>query len=83
MGNTPDQNETSGATVDASAHDPLHGGFPAGSAGRFLFYVGIAFSVFQVATAAHLVDFPSQIIRAVHVGFLGLMGFPLLALVKY
>lgn len=47
--------------------------------GRVLFASAVAFSVFQIATAAHVVDLPSQITRAVHVGFLMLLAFPLSA----
>jgi TRAP-type uncharacterized transport system fused permease subunit len=62
-------------------HEPLAGGFPPGTEGRLLFWLAIAFSAFQVATAAHLLDLPSQIVRAVHVGFLLALAFPLLAAV--
>ena len=75
------QNSAAG-TDDNSMHDPLGSGFPGGREGRLLFYIAIAFSVFQIATAAHLIDLPSQITRAFHVGFLALLGFPLLALMK-
>ncbi len=64
----------------ADLHDPLAASFPPGGEGRLLFWVAVAFSAFQIATAAHLVDMPSQVVRAIHVGFLGLLGFPLLAL---
>lgn len=63
-------------------HDPLSGGFPVGVEGRALFWIAVVFSVFQILTAAHLVDFPSQVTRAFHVGFLMLLGFPLLAAMK-
>ncbi|QYK43251.1 MAG: TRAP transporter permease [Paracoccaceae bacterium] len=66
----------------ANMHDPLAGGFPPGSVGRVLFWIAVAFSAFQIATAAHLVDFASQIARAFHVGFLMLLGFPLLAIAR-
>ena len=68
--------------ADLGVHDPLADSFPRSPEGRLLFWIAVAFSVFQVATAAHLVDFTSQIVRAVHVGFLGLLGFPLLALLR-
>ena len=42
----------------------------------------MVFSLFQIATAAHLLDMSSQIVRAFHVGFLTLLGFPLLAALK-
>lgn len=71
------------AVVEAhNPHDPLAAGFPPGWEGRALFWIAIAFSVFQILTAAHLVDFASQITRAIHVGFLLLLGFPLLALMR-
>ncbi len=60
-------------------HEPLAGGFPAGAEGRMLFWLAIAFSAFQIATAAHVIDLPSQIVRAVHVGFLLSLVFPLMA----
>jgi len=63
-------------------HEPLAGGFPVGSEGRALFGLALAFSAFQIATAAHLLDLPSQIVRAVHVGFLLALVFPLLAAVS-
>ena len=63
-------------------HDPLAAGFPSGWEGRALFWIAVAFSTFQIVTAAHLVDFSSQVTRAVHVGFLMLLGFPLLALMR-
>ncbi|MGR3270922.1 TRAP transporter permease [Thalassococcus profundi] len=53
--------------------------FPAGAVGRVLFWIAVIFSIFQIATAAHLVDLPSQITRAVHVGFLIALTFPLIA----
>lgn len=67
---------------DLGLHDPLAESFPASPEGRALFWIAVAFSVFQISTAAHLIDLPSQIVRAVHVGFLMLLGFPLLALVR-
>ncbi len=67
---------------DLGLHDPLAESFPATPEGRALFWIAVAFSVFQIATAAHLVDLSSQIVRAVHVGFLTLLGFPLLAALK-
>ncbi|MFN7166989.1 MAG: TRAP transporter permease [Pannonibacter sp.] len=54
-------------------------GFPSTREGRLLFWIALTFSVFQIATAAHVIDLPSQIVRAVHVGFLGLLAFPLVA----
>ena len=68
--------------ADLGVHDPLADSFPRSPEGRLLFWIAVAFSVFQVATAAHLIDLTSQVVRAVHVGFLGLLGFPLLALLR-
>ena len=71
------------APVDAGVlNDPLHHGFPPGVAGRLLFWIAVAFSLFQIATAAHLIDMPSQVVRALHVGFLMLLVFPLVALAR-
>ena len=67
---------------DLGLHDPLVQSFPASREGRALFWIAVAFSAFQIATAAHLIDFASQIVRAFHVGFLALLGFPLLALAR-
>lgn len=60
-------------------HDPLEAGFPPTAEGRVLFWIAVTFSLFQIATAAHLLDMPSQIQRVVHVGFLVGLGLPLLA----
>ena len=74
--------EVPGGPQVANPHDPLLAGFPMSFEGRLLFWIAVAFSVFQVLTAAHLVDFASQVTRAFHVGFLMLLGFPLLALIR-
>jgi TRAP transporter 4TM/12TM fusion protein len=68
--------------ADLALHDPLAGGFPGGIEGRILFWLAVAFSAFQVLTAAHLIDFPSQVVRAIHVGFLGVLAFPLVFAAK-
>ena len=67
---------------EPDGHDPLGAGFPPGGWGRVLFWLAVAFSTFQIALAAHLIDMPSQIARAVHVGFLMALGFPMLAYAK-
>lgn len=67
------------APPETDGHDPLGAGFPPGVWGRALFWLAVVFSSFQIALAAHLIDMPSQIARAVHVGFLMALGFPLLA----
>ncbi len=82
-GGQPPSGDADGAPPDTEAllkaHDPLAAAFPVGLTGRLLYWLAIAFSVFQVATAAHVIDMPSQVVRAVHVGFLMALAFPLLA----
>ncbi|UCI20139.1 TRAP transporter permease [Mesorhizobium sp. B2-1-8] len=60
-------------------HDPTGRGFADTLEGRLLFWIAVAFSLFQIATAAHVLTVPSQVLRAVHVGFLMLLAFPLVA----
>ncbi|MDO5630264.1 MAG: TRAP transporter permease [Paracoccus sp. (in: a-proteobacteria)] len=64
---------------DLGIHDPLADSFPATTQGKVLFWLAVAFSLFQIGSAAHLFDLPSQILRAVHVGFLTALTFPLMA----
>jgi TRAP transporter 4TM/12TM fusion protein len=78
----PDHHDLPKEAPDLGLHDPLAESFPHSAEGRLLFWIAVAFSAFQIATAAHLIDLPSQVVRAVHVGFLGLLGFPLLALAR-
>uniref|UniRef100_Q11AZ0 TRAP transporter, 4TM/12TM fusion protein n=1 Tax=Chelativorans sp. (strain BNC1) TaxID=266779 RepID=Q11AZ0_CHESB len=59
--------------------DPTHGDFKRTIEGRLLMWIAVAFSVFQIGTAAHLINLPSQIVRAFHVGFLLLLVFPVVA----
>lgn len=42
-------------------------------------WIAVVFSLYQIATAAHLITLPSQVVRAFHVGFLMLLVFPLAA----
>jgi TRAP transporter 4TM/12TM fusion protein len=53
-------------------------GWGEGLPGKVAFGIAIAFSCFQLYTAAYG-NLPSQVIRAMHVGFLLLLGFVLLA----
>ena len=69
-------------TDKAMGHDPLASGFPPGTEGRVLFWIAVIFSTVQIAIAAHVIDMASQIARALHVAFLMLLGFPLLALAR-
>ncbi|BCH32762.1 C4-dicarboxylate ABC transporter [Mesorhizobium sp. L-8-10] len=77
LDNTKDQNQSAGAALHG--HDALTQAFPKTWDGRILFAIALAFSIFQIATAAHLVDLPSQLVRVVHVGFVTVLVFPLLA----
>jgi TRAP transporter 4TM/12TM fusion protein len=72
--------ETGRAEELAELHDPLASSFPPSLTGRFLFWLAVAFSLYQISIAAHVIDLPSQVMRAVHVGFLLALGYPLLAL---
>ena len=61
-----------------SAVEGLPSGFGAGRMGAVAFWIAVAFSAFQIWTAAYG-TLPSQVVRAMHVGFLLLMGFGLIA----
>ena len=74
---TPTDEAPQGAP--ATIHDPLAETFPATLEGKVLFGIAIVFSTFQLLTAAGLLGLPSQVVRSVHVGFLTLLVFPLLA----
>lgn len=69
----------SGTAADATVDDTVHGSFPHTREGRVLFWIAVAFSVYQIASAAHIINLPSQVVRAYHVGFLMLLAFPLVA----
>lgn len=76
------QSETAIGTLSAETtefHNRFGDDFSRSGEGRLLFLIAIVFSLFQITTAAHLIDLPSQIVRAVHVGFLLLLTFPLVA----
>ncbi|MCQ0969972.1 TRAP transporter permease [Paracoccus sp. TK19116] len=68
---------------DLGLHDPLTESFPPGFEGRALFWIAVAFSLYQIAIAAHIVTLSSQIQRALHLGFLMLLCFPLLAALRH
>ncbi|MEI9422515.1 TRAP transporter permease [Mesorhizobium sp. Cs1299R1N1] len=53
-------------------------GFGDGIAGKGAFAIAVAFSAFQIYIAAYG-SLPSQVVRAMHVGFLLLLGFALIA----
>ncbi|MEO5755904.1 MAG: TRAP transporter fused permease subunit, partial [Mesorhizobium sp.] len=65
----------------AAEEEPVEGlppGFGEGIAGKAAFLIAVAFSVFQIYVAAYG-SIPSQVVRAMHVGFLLLLGFGLIA----
>lgn len=75
---------TNASSTDHASEIPTEGlpeGWGTGLAGRAAFSIAVLFSVFQLYTAAYG-TLPSQIIRAMHVGFLLLLGFTLLANLK-
>lgn len=53
-------------------------GFGPGISGKVLFYLALAFSFFQLFTACYAI-LPAIVVRAMHVGFLMLIGAALLA----
>ena len=57
-------------------------GLSARALGRALFWLAIAFSTFQIAGGASD-RHASQIARAIHVGFLMALGFPMLAYARH
>ncbi|TZG34875.1 TRAP transporter permease [Agrobacterium sp. B1(2019)] len=75
LDNTNEQNHA----AELNGHETLTQAFPKTWDGRLLFAIALAFSIFQISTAAHMLDLPSQIVRAVHVGFVTVLVFPLLA----
>ena len=80
-GAQPDHLPVAGS-ADLGIHDPLAESFPPSREGWLLFWIAVAFSLFQLATALNLLILPSQIVRAVHVGFLTLLVFPLIGAAK-
>ncbi|MEX0955241.1 MAG: TRAP transporter permease [Rhizobiaceae bacterium] len=68
--------------VTAAIHDPTHGSFPLSREGKVLFWIAFAFSIYQIGTAMHVINLPSQVVRAFHVGFLMLLAFPLVAAMR-
>ncbi|MGF1594295.1 MAG: TRAP transporter permease [Kiloniellaceae bacterium] len=77
-----DKHEMPAEDRELGLQDPLAESFPRTREGRLLFWVAVAFSVFQISTAAHLIDFPSQVVRAFHLGFLTLLVFPLVTAIR-
>lgn len=67
---------------DLGIHDPLAESFPPSAQGRVLFWIAVAFSLYQIAIAAHLINLNNQIQRALHLGFLITLAFPLIVLLR-
>lgn len=66
------------AQTAEEAIEGLPAGFGEGWTGRAAFWIAVTFSAFQIWTAAYG-TLASQIVRAMHVGFLLLLGFALVA----
>lgn len=62
--------------LEAEVSEGLPPGFGPGVMGRVAFWLAVAFSLFQLWAAAYG-TLPSQVVRAMHVGFLLLLGFGL------
>ena len=73
--------ETVLAPAEEIPTEGLPQGFGDGNAGRLAFAIAITFSAFQIYVAAYG-NLPSQIVRAMHVAFLLLLGFVLIANLK-
>ncbi len=67
--------------AEAEVVDGLPPGWGEGAGGRVAFGIAVAFSAFQLVTAAYAF-LPSQVVRAMHVGFLLLLAFALLATLR-
>lgn len=74
---TPDVGMRPGVP-DIDIEHGLPTGWGTGGRGRLLFWIAVAFSVFQLATAVYAI-LPSQVLRTVHVGFLVLVSSALVA----
>jgi TRAP transporter 4TM/12TM fusion protein len=71
-------------TPPTSVEEPIEGlpeGWGIGLGAKIAFGIAVAFSAFQLITAAYPF-LPSQVIRAMHVAFLLLLGFGLLATLR-
>jgi TRAP transporter 4TM/12TM fusion protein len=80
-GATSGSKETAAAPAGAAEGPagPLSAAFGTDREGRLLFWIAVVFSLYQLATAAHVLNIPSQVVRALHVGFLLLLGMPFVA----
>ncbi|THF59109.1 TRAP transporter permease [Ollibium composti] len=78
MTDAASQPETIHIPVVEEQVEGLPPGFGDGLAGKVAFLIAVAFSLFQLYVAAYGA-IPSPIVRAMHVGFLLLLGFALVA----
>src|SRR5690606_28978668 len=85
MSAASDREDSASSTILAPADEVPTEGLPVGwGAGRWgtaAYSIAIVFSLFQLWTAAYGA-LPSQVVRAMHVGFLLLLGFALIANLK-
>ena len=70
------QHASGPSEVDIEHHLPA--GWGDGFSGKLLFAIAIVFSCFQIGTSIYAI-LPTQVLRAVHVGFLVLVACALLA----
>ena len=75
---TPMLHDSNAPHSAEEAIEGLPAGFGDGISGRIAFWIACAFTLFQIWTAAYG-TLASQIVRAMHVGFLLLLGFVLIA----
>ncbi len=78
---TEERADEASASDIETAVEGLPPGWGTGTGARVTFAIAIAFSAFQLVTAAYGV-LPSQVVRAMHVGFLLLLGFGLLGTLR-
>ncbi|MGR3400630.1 MAG: TRAP transporter permease [Paracoccus sp. (in: a-proteobacteria)] len=75
-GSVPHDQNRLDPNAEAEVSEGLPPGFGAGPMGRVAFWLAVAFSLFQLWAAGYG-TLPSQVVRAMHVGFLLLLGFGL------
>ena len=76
------ENYSPGNKKSPGLGDVLIKSFPKTAEGNILYYIAIAFSIFQTGIASHLIEITGQLQLSTHVGFLGLLCFPLVNALK-
>lgn len=76
------ENYSPGNKKSPGLDDVLIKTFPKTAEGNILYYIAIAFSIFQTGIASHLIEITGQLQLSTHVGFLGLLCFPLVNALK-